>query len=127
MSTHTLQLHPRHTFRKQSGSIYSSLFALLHGTSPADSRADRENRTEEIRAHMMDSLGLHINKYPHLARRIRHAPEIQGLWYLRGDMMGMLAAEHGETEARVKVTSLTRMFEGLLPRSLKSRPSPLGD
>ena len=70
MSTHILQPHPRHTFRKQSGSIYSSFFALLQGTSPADSRADLENRTEEIRAHMMDSLGLHINKYPHLARRM---------------------------------------------------------
>ncbi|CAN5527691.1 hypothetical protein BH11PSE7_BH11PSE7_10580 [soil metagenome] len=120
------QSHPKRILRKQSGILRSSLFAMLHGTTATHPRIEREERMETIRAHMMDSIGLRINEYPQLARRIRHAPDIQVLWYLRGDLMGMLAAEHGETEARRKVAALTRMFEGLLPRGLKSRPSPLG-
>jgi hypothetical protein len=39
--------------------------------------------------------------------------------------MAALAAMHGELAARQKVRSITSMFEGLLPNSLSSRPSPL--
>ena len=47
------------------------------------------------------------------------------LWYLRGDLMAALAAIQGEAAAREKVAGITRMFQGLLPGSLNSRPSPL--
>jgi hypothetical protein len=102
--------------------------ALLHRNPPSDDDGHaRQRRMDTIRAHMMDSLGLHIGDYPNLARRIRHAADIQVLWYLRGDLMVMLAAEHGETGARHKLATLNDMFEGMLPRGLKSRPSPLGN
>ena len=63
--------------------------------------------------------------FPHITRRIRYANDIQALWYLRGDMMGALSTMHGEVKARENMSSITHMFEGLLPGGLSSRPSPL--
>ena len=40
--------------------------------------------------------------------------------------MAMLAA-CGEMEAGKKMTGLGRLFDGLLPRGLRSRPNPLGE
>ena len=51
---------------------------------------------------------------------------MQSLWYLRGDLMAALASSHGEAAAREKLETLSEMFEDLLPRGLRSRPSPLG-
>lgn len=65
------------------------------------------------------------NRFPQLARRIRYAIDVQALWYLRGDLMAVLAGRHGEAAAREKIDALAGMFEDLLPRGLKSRPSPL--
>jgi hypothetical protein len=39
--------------------------------------------------------------------------------------MAALAAMHGEAAAREQIQQITRMFQGLLPGSLASRPSPL--
>ncbi|WP_232533132.1 hypothetical protein [Ramlibacter pinisoli] len=64
-------------------------------------------------------------RFPQLTRRIRYAGDIQGLWYLRGDLMGALAAMHGEVVARERIEAITDLFQGLLPGSLASRPSPL--
>ena len=105
--------------------IRSSLFALLGG-QPDDTPVARHRQLETIRAHMTDSLGSRVDEYAGLARRIRLAPDIQSLWFLRGELMGMLAAEYGETEAGKKMTGLSRLFDGLIPRGLKARPSPLG-
>ena len=64
-------------------------------------------------------------RFPQITRRIRYANDIQALWYLRGDLMGVLATLHGEMAARQKVASLTAQFQGLLPNGLNSRASPL--
>jgi len=50
---------------------------------------------------------------------------VQALWYLRGDLMSVLAGRHGEAAARAKLTAINEMFEQLLPEGLRSRPSPL--
>jgi hypothetical protein len=63
--------------------------------------------------------------HPHVKRRIRYSLDVQGLWYLRGDLMSMLAGKHGEAVARAKLTAINEMFENLLPEGLRSRPSPL--
>jgi len=39
--------------------------------------------------------------------------------------MAALAALEGEAEARQQVQGITQMFQGMLPGSLNSRPSPL--
>ena len=85
-----------------------------------------ENAVEDVRETMLALLGdAGPRKYAALTRRLRYAADIQALWYLRGDLMGALAAMNGERVAREQVASVTQMFKGVLPGSLNSRPSPL--
>ena len=105
-------------------SLRSSIYGLLGGAvTPTESTL--ESSTEDIREAMLSLLGDAGPKYPHVTRRIRYANDIQALWYLRGDLMAALAAMHGEVAAREKIASITAQFQGLLPSSLNSRPSPL--
>jgi len=59
-------------------------------------------------------------------RRIRYAVDVLGLWYLRGDLMAVLASQYGETGARDRLDPVSDMFRAMLPQGLRSRPSPLG-
>ena len=79
-------------------------------------------RTEDIRQIMLRELGQYgERKFPAIARRVRFAPDVQGLWYARTDVMAILSNNHGETIAREKMTSISRLFKGLLPKSLLGR------
>jgi len=105
--------------------LRSSIYGLL-GNPAAPSESLLESGTEDIREAMLATLGETGPKlFPQITRRIRYANDIQALWYLRGDLMAALAAMHGEAQARAQIQSMTRMFQGLLPGSLSSRPSPL--
>ena len=105
--------------------LRSSIYGML-GNPIAPSESILENGTEDIREAMLTVLGESGPKhFPQITRRIRYASDIQALWYLRGDLMGALAATHGEMAARQKVASVTKQFQGLLPNGLNSRPSPL--
>jgi hypothetical protein len=64
-------------------------------------------------------------KFLHVGRRIRYASEVMALWYLRGDLMALLASRHGEVRARQNLKEITGMFADMLPKGLRSRPSPL--
>jgi hypothetical protein len=102
-----------------------SIYGLL-GNPVAPSESILENGTEDIREAMLVVLGESGPKqFPQITRRIRYASDIQALWYLRGDLMGALAAMHGEVAAREMIHSITRRFRGLLPNGLNSRPSSL--
>lgn len=105
--------------------IRNGLFGLLgHAEPPSESRI--EESIEDIREAMLGLMGDDASRqYPQVTRRLRYAGDIQALWYLRGDLMAVLASRHGEMEARRQVESITEMFDGLLPGSLTSRPSPL--
>jgi hypothetical protein len=105
--------------------LRSSIYGLLGNiVGASDSRL--ESGMEDIRESMLSELGQNgLKQFPQITRRIRYAGDVQGLWYLRGDLMAALAAMHGELAARKRVQSITSMFEGLLPNSLNSRPSPL--
>lgn len=107
------------------GSIRSSIYGLLgNPASPTDSVL--ETGMEDIREAMLALLDHAGGKpFANVIRRVRYASDIQGLWYLRGDLMAALASVHGEMVARQKVQKITRMFQGLVPGSLHSRPSPL--
>jgi hypothetical protein len=107
------------------GSIRSSIYGLL-GNPVAPSDSMMETGTEDIREAMLGLLGESGTKqFANVTRRIRYANDVQALWYLRGDLMASLAATQGEVAARQQVQQITRMFDGLLPGSLNSRPSPL--
>lgn len=104
--------------------LKSSFLALL-GPGEVTSSV-LETRTEDIRQFTLDELGEFGEKnYPQIIRRLRYAKDIQELWYMRGSVMAVLSAMHGETVARKKMAVISDKFKGLLPRGLNSRPSPL--
>jgi len=105
--------------------LRSSIYGLLGACVPPTDSA-MENGLEDVRETMLALLGeAGFKKFPALTRRLRYAADIQALWYLRGDLMGALAAMHGERPAREQLARVTEMFKGLVPGSLHSRPSPL--
>lgn len=107
------------------GTLRNSIYGLLgNPVTPSDSVL--ETGTEDIREAMLALLGQAGTKqFANVTRRVRYANDIQALWYLRGDVLAALAATQGEMTARQKIQQVTRMFDGLLPGSLTSRPSPL--
>lgn len=108
------------------GNLRSSIYGLL-GNPVAPSDSVLEESTEDIREAMLALLeDAGPRQFANVTRRVRYANDVQALWYLRGDVMAALAATEGEAEARAKVQRITRMFQGLMPGSLNSRPSPLG-
>ena len=105
--------------------VRTSIYGLLgHPVEPSASTLD--TGMEDIRESMLQLLGNGGNsQFPHVARRIRYAGDLHGLWYLRGDLMAALASVEGEAKARERMRPVTDLFQGLLPGSLASRPSPL--
>jgi hypothetical protein len=107
------------------GGLRNSVYGLL-GNQGVPSDSTLENKTEDIREAMLELLGeAGTKQFANVTRRIRYANDIQGLWYLRGDLMAALATTMGEAAAREQVQRITQMFQGMLPGSLNSRPSPL--
>lgn len=107
--------------------LRSSFFALFaSGRPPAPAESLLEIDVEDIREAMLALAGnLEDKRFAHVGRRIRYAADAVSLWYLRADLMAMLASTDGEAQAREKVRTITEMFDRLLPQGLKSRPSPL--
>ena len=52
-----------------------------------------------------------------LRRRIRYANGCEALWYLRADMLGVLAMHSGEAAARQQLAAIDHLF----PRALRRR------
>ncbi|WP_273948742.1 hypothetical protein [Curvibacter cyanobacteriorum] len=60
----------------------------------------------------LDSMAVQVQQ------RIRFSADPDSLWYLRGDLLHVLAARQGEMAARAQLDRLTPLFEGLLPKAL---------
>lgn len=102
-------------------SLRNSLYGLLGHGEPSASVLDC--RIEDIREAMLDLLPEdEARHFPQVTRKIRYASDVHALWYLRGDLMAVLAGLHGEVEARRQVATISAMFRGLLPRSVVARP-----
>lgn len=109
---------------KDLRSSISAMFSVGVST-PSATSDDTLLRTEGIRQTMLSMVELDgSERAEKLARRIRYA-DLEALWFMRGELMGMLARSHGEVAARDKVDRLGAMFENMLPSGLRSRPSPL--
>jgi hypothetical protein len=81
---------------------------------------------EDIREAMLEALGPSASREePQLSRRVRYAKDLDALWYLRGELMQVLARRQGERSAARQLAQISAMFEGLLPDGMQSRPSPL--
>lgn len=111
-------------FKPNLRSSINALLAFAHRAAPADSVL--EIGMQDIRDAMLDLMGEGgDHPAPQVTRRIRYAIDIQALWYLRGDLMAVLAKRHGEVAAREKLAPITQMFADLGVTGLRSRPSPL--
>jgi len=105
-------------------SFISSMQGLLGLSAPEEPRTTF--RIEDIRQAMLDSLGDDgCASYPHVERRVLFAADLQGLWYLRSDVMVAISSLQGELVANQKIRQITLMFEGLLPKGMISRPGAL--
>jgi hypothetical protein len=106
------------------GSIHA-IFASSRSSAPPP-ESSVESTIEQIREAMLALLALAgEDRFPHVTRRIRYATDVQGLWYLRGDLMAVLASSLGEAAALEQIEVVSQMFREVLPQGLRSRPSPL--
>lgn len=106
--------------------LASGFIATLHGMLAGSGRHPapkaRAYGLEEIRQAMLDRMGEEgCTEFPHVERRILFASDIQGLWYLRPDVLMVISSVYGERAAQETVADLSDMFEGLLPKSLHTR------
>lgn len=105
--------------------IRSGLLAIFQvSTSGADAQESTVT-VEDIRALMLEMAGRPTEASAPLMRRIRYAADPQALWFMRSELMALLAHRDGEALARTKLEVLSDMFRDLLPQGLRSRPSPL--
>jgi hypothetical protein len=112
---------------KKSNFISSiqAMFAVSTAKTPAVE--EHEDIVEEIRSRMAAMASVDPSETGRgLVRRIRYAPDIHALWFIRIELMALLAHTHGEAVARERLERLGILFARLLPEGLRSRPSPLG-
>jgi hypothetical protein len=102
-------------------SIYA-MFTVSTSTPRVDDAASMDHVREAMLALAADDPG---ERSAGLARRIRYATDLQALWFMRGELMQLLARNHGEAAAREKLDELSSLFTDQLPSGLRSRPSPL--
>lgn len=114
-------------FRWAATYLISGLQGLMgHRSVKQPSRLQASMR--EIRLAMLECLiqnGVDVKSVIHM--RVAYANDIQDLWYLRGDVMAVVASREGEVAAKKKLDQISVRFNGLLPRALTSRNSPLCD
>lgn len=94
--------------------------ALFVDATPAVSA---QERIQAVRQAMLSSLG-HAPPSEEQSRvwgRVLYAQDIQTLWYLRSDVMTLLAQPLGESAARAHLGTITALFDGLLPAAQKAR------
>jgi hypothetical protein len=99
----------------------SSGQAARPGRRPAFTPAAHRERTEVIRAAMLETMeGLATPEARGLMRRILCAGDAERLWYLRPEAMSILASSRGEALARQTLAQLSVHFKDVLPGGLAS-------
>ena len=108
--------------------LRNSLHAIFSGGPATEpSYVDQMYGIEDIRKKMLALASTVPDDESAAARRrIRYADDVETLWFIRGELMGLLARNHGEAAALDLIERVSEMFEDLLPPGLRSRPSPLG-
>lgn len=108
--------------------LTSSFYAIFSVSNPAPSRPPGGSGfgMEDIREAMLSMASADSDERAlAVIRRIRYAADLEALWYIRGELMGLLARCHGEAVAWEMLEDLSVLFSDLLPPGLRSRPSPL--
>jgi hypothetical protein len=106
--------------------LRSSLYAIFTAVSTS-APPDESSQLEKIREAMLALVALDGggDRSLGLTRRIRYATDLQALWFMRGEVMGLLARTYGEAASLEMLEPVSDLFGNLLPRGLRSRPSPL--
>ena len=89
--------------------------------------ADPDATTTDLLRRLMLELVQTVpgEKAARLTLRIQCAVTLQSLWFMRSDVMALLAPVCGEVEARHRLETISAPVREALPRGLRSRPSPL--
>jgi hypothetical protein len=93
----------------------SSLLELWRETEP---ETGLPPLLERIREAMLGSMALHVDARapgPSVWTRVLAANDIQTLWYLRSDVMGVLSSVCGETLAASQLSQITELFRDQIP------------
>ena len=95
-----------------------SIYGLLHQPL-IGAQAPTPSEVDAVRQAMLEALRTSTSspQRQDLAQRITFATELRSLWYLRSELMAMVACTHGEEHARLCVAALTLRFRGLLPEA----------
>jgi hypothetical protein len=105
-------------------SRYTSSFAAL--LTDQATLIDADGRTENVRDAMLGALSRleeHQQKGAYKVwADIMRADDIQTLWYLRSDLLRLLADCHGEPVARKKISAITEMFRGMVSENQMAVP-----
>lgn len=106
-----------------------AIFSAGLGHARAEPPPESVFSIEDIRQRMLDLVPAENEgdeRAAVVARRIRYADQVESLWFMRGELMAVLARTRGEAAALELISSVSDMFDDLLPEGLRSRPSPLG-
>lgn len=77
---------------------------------------------ERVREAMLAVLGQQLGPHAQeLKQQVHFARDIEGLWYLRPEIMNAIAARRGEAAARVCMVGLTVLFKDHHPGAASSR------
>jgi hypothetical protein len=104
---------------RKSLTKFATTFAGLLQAS--DASIDAGAQLEDIRHAMLASLSAippHTRGLEKTWGAIARAGAAQTLWYLRSDLLALLAAHCGEARARQDLDQITQMFRGLVPAAL---------
>jgi hypothetical protein len=96
-------------------SRFASSFSALLSSEPTLNVGDR---IDDIRDAMLEALTPYVAAETVLPKAwisIGVATDVQTLWYLRSDLVGLLSDYCGESVARERVEVITEMFRGIVP------------
>lgn len=93
--------------------FFSTLTSILSTNTETTSKAADPQAMLLIQKSMLRVLGVRgAELNPQLEHRIRFAPSIEALWFLRADLAQALCLQRDESSALLAVSDLTPLFEG---------------
>lgn len=93
--------------------FFSTLTSIISPTAEATAPAADPQAMLLIQKSMLRVLGVRgAELNPQLEHRIRFAPSIEALWFLRADLAQALCLHRDESSALLAVSDLTPLFEG---------------
>jgi hypothetical protein len=104
---------------KKTLSRFTSTFASL--LADQNTVIDADGRIETIRDAMHRALSTLDDHYESdvlkVWSEVTRADDVQTLWYLRSDLLRVLADSHGESAGRGTLHDISELFRGLVPQN----------